>query len=171
MPYSDLQSFVRALESADELRRIETLVDPYLEIAEIYDRVIKREGPALLFENVRGSDHPLLINPLGSSRRIELALGRHPGEMGASLLDLAADDYVNSLRGTQKSGSRLDVSTLYEETRAFYFPDFEQDVRTHTKKVKNSQTADEGKYSAISNRSPSTAADWRGWGRQYRLVV
>ena len=90
MPYSDLQSFVRALESADELRRIETLVDPYLEIAEIYDRVIKREGPALLFENVRGSDHPLLINPLGSSRRIELALGRHPGEIGASLLDLAA---------------------------------------------------------------------------------
>ena len=90
MPYSDLQSFVRALESADELRRIDTLVDPYLEIAEIYDRVIKREGPALLFENVRGSDHPLLINPLGSSRRIELALGRHPGEIGASLLDLAA---------------------------------------------------------------------------------
>ncbi len=90
MPYSDLQSFVRALESANELRRIDALVDPYLEIAEIYDRVIKREGPALLFENVQGADYPLLINPLGSSRRIELALGRHPGEIGASLLDLAA---------------------------------------------------------------------------------
>ncbi len=90
MPYNDLQSFARALESAGELRRIDALVDPYLEIAEIYDRVIKREGPALLFKNVRGSDYPLLINCLGSSRRVELALGRHPGEIGASLLDLAA---------------------------------------------------------------------------------
>ena len=89
MPYSDLQTFARALEAAGELHRVDTLVDPYLEIAEIYDRVIKREGPALLFENVRGSDYPLLINPLGSRRRIELALGRHPGEIGASLLELA----------------------------------------------------------------------------------
>ncbi|HJO30638.1 MAG TPA: menaquinone biosynthesis decarboxylase [Acidobacteriota bacterium] len=89
MPYSNLQSFVSALESANELRRIDALVDPYLEIAEIYDRVVKQEGPALLFENVRGSDYPLLINPLGSARRIELALGRHPSEIGASLLELA----------------------------------------------------------------------------------
>ncbi|MBE20874.1 MAG: menaquinone biosynthesis decarboxylase [Acidobacteria bacterium] len=89
MPYSDLQGFASALESANELRRIDALVDPYLEIAEIYDRVVKREGPALLFENVRGSDYPLLINPLGSARRIELAFGRHPGEIGASLLEMA----------------------------------------------------------------------------------
>jgi|TARA_B100001971_G_C18265990_1_gene592482 4-hydroxy-3-polyprenylbenzoate decarboxylase len=89
MSYSDLQGFASALESANELRRIDALVDPYLEIAEIYDRVVKREGPALLFENVHGSDYPLLINPLGSARRIELALGRHPAEIGASLLELA----------------------------------------------------------------------------------
>ena len=89
MPYSNLQGFASALESANELRRIDALVDPYLEIAEIYDRVVKREGPALLFENVRGSDYPLLINPLGSARRIELALGRHPSEIGAALLELA----------------------------------------------------------------------------------
>jgi len=89
MPYSDLQGFASALESANELRRIDALVDPHLEIAEIYDRVVKREGPALLFENVRGSDYPLLINPLGSARRIELAFGRHPGEIGASLLEMA----------------------------------------------------------------------------------
>ena len=89
MHYSNLQGFASALESANELRRIDALVDPYLEIAEINDRVGKREGPALLFENVRGSDYPLLINPLGSARRIELALGRHPSEIGASLLELA----------------------------------------------------------------------------------
>ena len=89
MPYSDLQSFALALESTNELCRIDALVDPHLEIAEIYSRVVRREGPALLFENVRGSNYPLLINPLGSSRRIEFALGRHPGEIGASLLKLA----------------------------------------------------------------------------------
>jgi 4-hydroxy-3-polyprenylbenzoate decarboxylase len=90
MPFHDLQSFVAALEQAGELRRIAVEVDPRLEIAEIYDRVVKREGPALLFEKVRGAAFPLLINPLGSPRRIELALGRHPGEIGAALLELAA---------------------------------------------------------------------------------
>jgi UbiD family decarboxylase len=90
MSFSDLQSFVRALEGAGELRRISTPVDPELEITEIYDRVIKREGPALLFENVRGSQFPLLINALGSPARIELALGRPPEQIGEALLDLAA---------------------------------------------------------------------------------
>ena len=85
MSFSDLQSFVRALEGAGELRRISTPVDPELEITEIYDRVIKREGPALLFENVIGSDFPLLINALGSPARIELALGRPPEQIGAAL--------------------------------------------------------------------------------------
>ncbi len=89
MGYRDLQSFARDLEAAGELRRIEATVDPYLEIAEIYDRVIKREGPALWFESVRGSELPLMINPLGSPRRVEIALGRHPGEIGSALLELA----------------------------------------------------------------------------------
>ncbi len=89
MGYHDLQSFARDLEKAGELRRIKVAVDPYLEIGHIYDRVIKREGPALLFEDVRGSDYPLLINPLGSPRRVEIALGRPPGEIGAALLELA----------------------------------------------------------------------------------
>ncbi len=90
MSFSDLHSFVRVLEGAGELHRISTPVDPVLEITEIYDRVIKREGPALLFENVRGSDFPLLINALGSRARIELALGRPPEQIGEALLELAA---------------------------------------------------------------------------------
>ncbi|MFQ5744138.1 MAG: menaquinone biosynthesis decarboxylase [Acidobacteriota bacterium] len=89
MAFVDLQSYVRALESMGQLRRIRVEVDAALEITEIYDRVIKREGPALLFENVRGADYPLLINPLGSPARIELALGRPASEIGASLLELA----------------------------------------------------------------------------------
>jgi 4-hydroxy-3-polyprenylbenzoate decarboxylase len=87
--YRDLQSFARDLEAAGELRRVEVTVDPYLEIGEIYQRVIRREGPALLFTRVRGSRYPLLINPLGSPRRVELALGRPPGAIGAALLELA----------------------------------------------------------------------------------
>jgi len=87
--FVDLQSFARELEKQGQLRRVGALVDPYLEIAEIYQRIIKREGPALLFTNVKGSDYPLLINPLGSPKRIEIALGRPPGEIGAALLELA----------------------------------------------------------------------------------
>lgn len=89
MGYADQRSFLKALEKAGELRRIGLEVDPRLEITEIADRVVKRGGPALLFENVRGSEIPLLINPLGSARRIEMALGRPPEEIGDRLLELA----------------------------------------------------------------------------------
>ena len=94
MPFADLQSFVAELERGDQLRRIKAEVDPVLEIAEIADRVMKspcpegqagapqtdpvhggQGGRALLFENVRGSAMPVLINALGSYARIKLALG------------------------------------------------------------------------------------------------
>lgn len=87
--FADQRAFVRALEGAGELRRITAQVDPYLEITEIADRVVKQGGPALLFENVKGSPYPLLINPLGTARRVEIALGRTPTEIGAMLLGLA----------------------------------------------------------------------------------
>ena len=61
-PYDDLQAFVRALERAGELKRIQTEVDPILEISEIADRVSKNGGPALLFENVKGSRMPCQIS-------------------------------------------------------------------------------------------------------------
>ena len=48
-----------------------------------------------------------------------------------SLLDVAAADFVNSLRGTQKIYGKLAVSELYAEVAPFYFPDFETDVRAH----------------------------------------
>ncbi|MBI3941008.1 MAG: menaquinone biosynthesis decarboxylase [Acidobacteria bacterium] len=74
MAYSDLREFIRRLERENELVRIRELVDPVLEVAEITDRVSKRTGPALLFENVKGHDIPILINALGSPRRMHLAL-------------------------------------------------------------------------------------------------
>lgn len=75
MPAADLQTFVAELEQRGWLRRIAAEVDPVLEITEIADRVMKAGGPALLFERVRGSQWPLLINTFGSRERMGLALG------------------------------------------------------------------------------------------------
>lgn len=81
MAYSDLREFITALEAAGELKRIIAEVDPVLEIAEITDRVSKRGGPALLFENPKGyRGRPLLINQFGSKRRMARALGVESAE-------------------------------------------------------------------------------------------
>ena len=75
MAAGDLQTFVAELEQRGWLRRIAAEVDPVLEIAEIADRVVKNGGPALLFERVRGSTFPVLINTFGTQERMCLALG------------------------------------------------------------------------------------------------
>jgi 4-hydroxy-3-polyprenylbenzoate decarboxylase len=93
LAYNDLREWIAALERAGELKRIKTEVDPVLEIAEITDRVSKGNfagegaratsnpatfkpgGPALLFENPKGSDIPVLINQFGSEKRMRMALG------------------------------------------------------------------------------------------------
>lgn len=77
MAFKDLQEFVDLLEREGELVHIEKEVDPVLEIAEVTDRVSRRgmgENKALLFENPVGSNYPVLINAMGSRRRMELAL-------------------------------------------------------------------------------------------------
>ena len=74
MPYKNLSEFINVLEAAGELKRIAAEVDPKLEITEIADRISKTGGPALLFENVRGAQFPLLINAYGSYRRMQMAL-------------------------------------------------------------------------------------------------
>ena len=72
-----LREFIAKLEAAGELRRISAEVDTHFEITEITDRVSKMEGggKALLFENVRGSKYPVLMNMMGSDRRMAMALG------------------------------------------------------------------------------------------------
>ena len=76
MVFSDLRDFIKLLEKEGELKRISTEVDPYLEVTEISDRVLRTGGPALLFENPKGSSVPLLVNLFGNSRRIALAMGQ-----------------------------------------------------------------------------------------------
>ncbi|MBO8170699.1 MAG: menaquinone biosynthesis decarboxylase [Bacillaceae bacterium] len=77
MAFKDMREFIDALEKRGWLKRIQTEVDPILEIAEITDRVSKMPGGgyALLFENVKGYDIPVITNMMGSFERMSLALG------------------------------------------------------------------------------------------------
>lgn len=75
MGYKNLGEFLKALREAGELVEVKASVDPALEVTEIYDRVVKKNGPALLFTNVQGSAMPLAINLFGSAKRMSMALG------------------------------------------------------------------------------------------------
>lgn len=75
MSFKDLHAFINELESKGELCRISTEVNAELEITEITDRVSKAYGKALLFEKVKGSNYPVLINAMGTYERMAMALG------------------------------------------------------------------------------------------------
>jgi 4-hydroxy-3-polyprenylbenzoate decarboxylase len=76
MSFKDLREFINLLEQEGELKRITAEVDPNLEITEIADRCLRNGGPALLFENPKGSSVPLLANLFGNTKRIALAMGQ-----------------------------------------------------------------------------------------------
>ena len=76
MSFKDLREFIDLLEQAGELKRIKAEVDPFLEITEISDRTLRAGGPALLFENPKGSSVPLLANLFGNTRRVAMAMGQ-----------------------------------------------------------------------------------------------
>jgi len=76
MKYRDLRGFVAELERRGDLRRIGVEVDPRFEMTEICDRVLKRQGPALLFENPRGHSMPVLGNLFGTPLRVALGMGQ-----------------------------------------------------------------------------------------------
>jgi len=105
MAYKNLSEFIQLLEDKGELIHITAPVDPELEITEITDRISKANGPALLFENVKGSDMPVLINAYGSPQRMAWSLGVEDldaiGDEIMSLLQLA-DNVPDSLLGKVK---------------------------------------------------------------------
>ncbi len=76
MKYRDLRDFVSGLETRGELKRINKEIDPNLEMTEICDRVLRRGGPALLFQNVKGSPFPVLANLFGTPARVALGMGQ-----------------------------------------------------------------------------------------------
>lgn len=86
MSYFGLAAFLSILEKHGELTRISVPVAAFHEIAEITSRVSAENGSALLFEHVDDSPFPVVTNLLGSSKRIQLALGDEPSAIGARLV-------------------------------------------------------------------------------------
>src|SRR5438128_11393676 len=112
-PPRDLRDWIALLEREGELVRVPAEVDPDLEITEIADRTVKAGGPALLFENPKGSSHPLLINQFGTERRMCLALGvDRLDDVADRLTDLIEmqppQGLVDKVRGLKKLKSIAD---------------------------------------------------------------
>ncbi len=76
----DLRDFLKLLEERGQLRRISAKVDSELEITEISNRMLQAGGPGLLFENVKGSPHPVAVNLLGTVERVCWAMGMEKPE-------------------------------------------------------------------------------------------
>jgi 4-hydroxy-3-polyprenylbenzoate decarboxylase len=93
MVCNDLRDFIKFLEEKKELIRVRSEVDPVLEVTEITDRISKKQGPALLFENVKGSRYPIAINLFGSYQRMAWALGlQNFSEIGQQFSSLLKTD-------------------------------------------------------------------------------
>ena len=75
MKYRDLRDFIQQLEQRGELKHISQEIDPRLEMTEICDRALRAGGPAILFENPKGSDIPVLGNLFGTPERVALGMG------------------------------------------------------------------------------------------------
>src|SRR4051794_19543450 len=112
-PPRDLRDWIARLEREGELVRVGTEVDAELEITEITDRTVKAGGPALLFENIKGSERPLLINQFGTERRMCLAFDAPSlDSVAAKLSDVLEmqppSGLVDKVRGLQKLKSIAD---------------------------------------------------------------
>ena len=93
MPIEDVSHFIEELEKGGELKRVRTEVDANLEIAEILRRAVYSNGPAILFENVKNYDMPVLGNAFGSMKRLEIGLEtRDFTEIGQRIVDLTKMD-------------------------------------------------------------------------------
>jgi 4-hydroxy-3-polyprenylbenzoate decarboxylase len=112
-PPASLRDWVALLEREGELVRVDAEVDPDLEVTEIADRTVKAGGPALLFTNPKGSEHPLLINQFGTERRMCLAfdapsLDAVAAKLGDVLEMQPPEGLVDKVKGLKKLKSIAD---------------------------------------------------------------
>ena len=117
-----MREFIDALDKRGLLKRITTPVDCELEITEITDRVSKLKGAknvALLFENVKGYDVPVLMNAFGSMERMAIAFG-------VEKIDDIADELREILKLPYVSlEHKLDlISIIPTAKRAINFPKY-----------------------------------------------
>jgi len=118
MKYKDLRDFISQLESIGELKRITVEVDPNLEMTEICDRVLRVGGPALLFENPKGYDTPVLGNLFGTPERVAMGMGessvsalREVGKLLASLKEPSPPKgFKDALKSIPKYKKVLDMA-------------------------------------------------------------
>ena len=93
MAIEDIRDFIKELEKNGELKRVTTEVDSELEIAEIMRRQMYSNGPAILFENVKGFQMPVLSNAFGSMKRLEIGLEMTDfTEIGQRIVDMTKMD-------------------------------------------------------------------------------
>jgi 4-hydroxy-3-polyprenylbenzoate decarboxylase len=98
--FSDLQDFVSALERDGDLARVTVPVDPHLEVTGIVQRVLREQGPALLFENPTRGRMPLLMNAFGTQRRMARALGVETlDEIGDRIAELLKPELPHGIGG------------------------------------------------------------------------
>ena len=106
MIYQDLREFIAELENRGELKRIATEVDANLEITEICRRTLDQQGPALLFENVKDSNIPVLANLFGTTGRVASAMGQEDlvalRELGKLLAELKQPEPPKGLKDAIK---------------------------------------------------------------------
>lgn len=176
MAYKDLQDFIAHLDGQGLLKRISVEVDPELEITEITDRISKQYGPALLFENVKGSAYPVLINAMGTFERMSMALGAQSldciGHDIEEFIDLS--NYVglmNKVKSLPRLARMAAVFPLRLPTRGVCQEVIEDDPDLATLPILKCWPGDAGRFVTlplVMTKDPETGIQNTG---MYRLQV
>lgn len=121
MPIEDTGDFIKALESAGELRRVKTQVDADLEIAEILRRTMYANGPAILFENVKNFEMSVLGNAFGSMKRLQIGLETSDfTEIGQRIVDMTKMEipsgFLNKIKKLPELSKMGDVFPKLEKS-------------------------------------------------------
>jgi|TARA_B100001142_G_scaffold78366_1_gene79119 4-hydroxy-3-polyprenylbenzoate decarboxylase len=124
--FDDLQSYISFLERIGDLKRIQVEVDPILEISEISCKTIEEGGPALLFENVKGSSFPVATNLFGTKERLRLSLGCDPKELGEEILSFAQKSIPPSIDNVFKSFPFIKKLTNFRSKDILFNPSCQQ---------------------------------------------
>jgi 4-hydroxy-3-polyprenylbenzoate decarboxylase len=116
MSYRDLRDFIAQLEAAGELKRVREPVSPHLEMTALCDRVLRANGPALLFEQPTGHAMPVLGNLFGTTQRVARAMGvsdlRELRQFGEVLATLKEPEAPKGLKEAMGLGGSL-LKTLW----------------------------------------------------------
>ena len=119
MPIEDIREFIQELEKNGELKRVKSEVDSELEIAEILRRSMYSNGPAILFENVKNYNIPVLGNAFGSMKRLEIGLEMTDfREIGQRIVDMTKMDipsgFLNKIKKLPELSKMTESFPKYE---------------------------------------------------------